>query len=65
MITKPNLAKILKPFENKWVALSPDYKKVLSSGKTLAETESKLNSKIAEKVVFHKVMPAGYAPHAL
>ena len=62
MITKPNLSKLLKPFANKWVALSPDYKKVISSGDTLENTAKKIKEIDREKVIFHKVIPSGFAP---
>ncbi len=62
MMTKPNLSKLLKPFENKWVALSPDYKHVVSSGKTLKNTAEKVKDSERNKVIFHKVVPFGYAP---
>lgn len=45
IIKAPYLKEILKPFENKWVALSPDETEVVSSGDTLTEAESKLNEK--------------------
>ena len=64
MITKPNLSKLLKPFANKWVALSQDYKKVVSSGDTLENTAQKIKARDRAKVVFHKVLPRGFAPHS-
>lgn len=64
--TKKNydLRKILKPFENKWVALTSDNKKVVSSGDTLNQAASGAKSK---NVVFMKVLPfhVSYAPTAL
>jgi hypothetical protein len=59
-----DLRKILKPFENKWVALTSDNKKVISSGKTLVEVSKKTQDKNA---VFMKVFPFGvsYAPLSL
>lgn len=56
-----NLAKILKPFINKWVAISPDYKKVISSGNTLRELITKVGNN-KKDLIFHKVIPSGYAP---
>jgi len=53
-----NLGKILKPYEEKWVALSPDKRRVVSSGDTLKETESKVNPKDLESVIFMKVPPS-------
>ncbi|MFH1956350.1 MAG: DUF5678 domain-containing protein [Patescibacteria group bacterium] len=56
-----DLRKILRPFENKWVALTPDNKKVIASGDTLNETASKVEKK---DVIFMKVLTfrASYAP---
>lgn len=65
MITKPNLSKILKPFENKWVALSPDYKKVISSGSNLESVVKSLKDGEKERAIFHKVIPSGFAPYAI
>ena len=65
MIIKPNLSRILKPFENKWVALSPDYKKVLSSGDTLTDAAKTIKQSDREKVIFHRVIPVGFSPNAI
>ncbi len=51
-----DLSKILLPFENKWVALSENYKKILASGKTLKEVTKKVN-KSGEKGILLKVPP--------
>ena len=58
-----DLTKILLPYENKWVALSEDSKKVLGAGKTLEEAEKKAKKK-SEKYVFLKVPPfnVSYVP---
>ena len=58
----PDLSQILKPYENKWVAFSPDYKNVVSSGETLKETSLKLSEKDRENAIFYKVLPPSYAP---
>ncbi len=55
---RDNLGKLLRPFEDKWIALSPDYKRVLSSGKTLKETEAKLSERKRVKAIYFKVPPA-------
>lgn len=55
---KSNLGKILKPYEKKWVALSPDKRRVVSSGDTLKEAESKVSSEHIEHVIFMKVPPS-------
>ncbi|MEK7151021.1 MAG: DUF5678 domain-containing protein [Patescibacteria group bacterium] len=67
VIKAPNLTKVLKPYENKWVALSTKKDKVVSSGNTLKEVIQKLSQQEREKVSFMKVFPfdAGYAPHAV
>ena len=66
-IKAPHLNVILKPFENKWVALSPDETQVVSSGDTLLEAESKLSEKERHEAVFFKVVPfnVGVAPATL
>ncbi len=64
---RDNLGKLLRPFEDKWVALSPDYKRVLSSGETLKETEAKLSETKRAKAIYFKVPPAHayFVPGAL
>jgi hypothetical protein len=48
--------KILRSYEHKWVALSPDYKKVIASGDSLRETNAKLtNDTERADAVFYKV----------
>ena len=42
IVKAPNLGKILKPYENQWVALSPDKRAVLSSGNSLKEVRQKV-----------------------
>lgn len=37
-----NLSKVLKNFTSGWVALTPDYKKVVASGRTLKEISGKV-----------------------
>ncbi|PIY75087.1 MAG: hypothetical protein COY85_01270 [Candidatus Portnoybacteria bacterium CG_4_10_14_0_8_um_filter_40_50] len=57
MITKEknhDLRKLLKPYTNKWVALSRDHRKVIAKGNELKEVISKAQSK---DVVFLKVFP--------
>ncbi len=36
-----DITKLLEPYENKWVALSLDHKKVLGAGETLKEAKTK------------------------
>lgn len=52
-----DLSKKLRPYENKWVALSLDYRKIFSNGKTLEEAIKNLKGKSKEKVIFLKVLP--------
>lgn len=51
-----DLTQKLKPYENKWVALSLDQKRVLGEGKTLKEAKKKAE-KTGEKYLFLKVLP--------
>ncbi len=63
-VLKPiDLSKKLLPYENKWVALSMDYKKVVGSGKTLAEAKKQADQK-NKKYLFLKVPPfdVSYVP---
>ncbi len=46
--------KLLKPYANKWVALSRDRKNVIAMGNELKEVASKVKSK---DVIFFKVFP--------
>lgn len=64
---KTDLSQLLKPYEDKWVAISPDYKKVIASGETLKETVAQVSPESREEVIFHKVLPydALYAPLSL
>jgi hypothetical protein len=56
-ILKPiDLSKKLRPYENKWVALSLDYKKVLGVGDTLEEAERKARKK-SKEYIFLKLPP--------
>ena len=66
-IAKPDLYKILEPYENQWVALSPDYTHVVASGETLKDGQAKVLEDDREHVVFHKVLPfdALYIPSTL
>jgi hypothetical protein len=63
----PDLAEILEPYENKWVALSPDYTHVVASGEALKDVHAKVPEGDRETVVFHKVLPfdALYIPSTL
>jgi len=58
-----DLSKKLLPYENKWVALSEDYKKVLGAGETLAKAKKQADKK-NKKYRFLKVPPfdVSYVP---
>lgn len=58
-----DLTKILLPYENKWVALSEDNKKVLGAGATL-EQARKQAEKTKKRFLFIKVPPfdVSYVP---
>ena len=61
IVESPNLAVLGAEHTNKWVALTPDYKKLLAVGDSLKSVLEAAGS-YAEKVVI-KVMPnLGYAP---
>jgi hypothetical protein len=49
------LADILAPFEEKWVALSPDQTEVVASGESLDEIEKQLRPDEIRRVIFMKV----------
>jgi len=57
MADKKRIINPLIPFENKWVALSPDRKKVIASGSSIKELDRKLEKLGDEKAVFTKVLP--------
>lgn len=65
MTKKQNFSKIIKKYKDKWIALSPDYKKVISSGLTLKEAESNLAEDKKNQAVFLKVILSTYAPTTL
>jgi hypothetical protein len=64
---KNYLGDVLAAYENKWVALSADYRRVLASGRSLKEVDGKLTGSERIEAVFHKVLPfdAAYVPHAI
>jgi len=57
MTKKSKIINPLIPFENMWVALSLDRKKVVASGATVKELEKKMNEIGNCEVVFTKVLP--------
>lgn len=60
--TYNDLSNLLKGYENKWVILTPDYGRVVSSGKKLDDTLSKIEEDERKRVVILKVVPPSYAP---
>ena len=53
--TNYDLRKILAPYQKKWVALSPNHRKVLADGRTLKSVRSKTKN---QEAVFIRVLPA-------
>lgn len=60
-IKGPNLKLLTKAMENKWVAFSANYKRILAVGETLDEACDKARTKDA---IVMRVLPfhLGYAP---
>ena len=58
-----DLRKLLKAYENKWVALSLDYSKVLGAGDSLREAKQKAEKR-GKNYVFLKLPPfdVSYVP---
>jgi hypothetical protein len=52
-----DISNILSPYEDKWVALSPDGKKVNASAKSLEELEKKLRMLGDKDSIYTKVLP--------
>jgi len=52
----------LRPYSNKWIALSSDRLRVVSSGKSIADATRKIKPADRKKVAFLKVFPRGYSP---
>ncbi len=60
----PNLSKLLdKSHEDKWVAFTSNYKKVLATSATITELIQKLGKEkiVSEKPVFYKVPSSRYS----
>jgi len=64
LLEKPKLKDIIKPYENQWVALSPDYSFVVSAGETLRTAAEKVPENMKREVVFMRVsgLSADLAP---
>lgn len=52
-----DISDILGPYENKWVALSPDGRKVNASAQSLEELEKKLNKAGDKDSIYTRVLP--------
>ncbi len=61
----PDLSKLLKNHAAGWVAITPDYKKIVVSGKTLKEVTDKVNRKKITDVVLISAAEnyRGFATH--
>lgn len=61
LVKAPNLGLITKAHENKWVAFSLDYQKLLAVAESLVCLQKKIGR---AKVIVMRVLPAdvGYAP---
>jgi len=57
MKKKDKIISPLIPFENMWVALSLDRKKVVASGETIKELKKKMDKIDNCEVIFTKVLP--------
>ena len=54
---KPSFAELIRPYENKWIAIAPDYSRVVASGDSLEEVDTKVPPEDREKVILHRVLP--------
>ena len=55
--TEPvDLTELLKPYENKWVAIAQDHSSVLAAADSFSELQ-RLTKKIVEKYIVFKVFP--------
>ena len=52
----------LKPFLNKWIALSSDRSRVISSGDTIDEVINNTPPSEKKRIAVMKVLPPGYSP---
>jgi hypothetical protein len=61
------ISKDLHRYAGQWVALSPDYSRIVAHGTRLKEVVAAIPAKERTQVVFHKVLPkdADYAPVTL
>ena len=52
-----DLSELLRPYENKWVVLSEDKRRILWSGESLLEF-ARIKHKITDSYTLFKVLPA-------
>jgi len=63
MIVKAPKLPNLRPYTNKWVALSANRSRVVASGNTIETVVGKISKTERKRVTFLKVFPRGYSPH--
>lgn len=51
---------IIKKYADKWVAISPDEKRVLGSGETLVEAASQAKKKRVKNPIIAKIPKSGF-----
>ena len=66
-IKNTSIAKDLHRYAGQWVALSPDYRRIVAHGTRLKDVLATIPDKDRARVVYHKVLPsnADYAPVTL
>lgn len=55
--TKKKIVNPLIPFENQWVAFTPDRKRVIASGATIKELDRQLTKLKNKDAILTKVLP--------
>jgi hypothetical protein len=66
-IKTTSISKDLYHYAGEWVALSPDYRRIVAHGTRLKEVMAAVPAPDRAQVVYHKVLPsnADYAPVTL
>lgn len=58
-----DLSEILRPYENKWVAITKDYREVIASGQTLREAVEEAKKKNTSPIyTYVGSFKTGYIP---
>jgi hypothetical protein len=67
IIKNKAISKDLHRFAGQWVALSPDYRRIVAHGARLKDVVTTVPAMDRARVVYHKVLPsdADYAPETL